>query len=574
MASVDQIVTENCLDFIGQTLIFRDGESRLKYHERFKIAELLVLLTEGSLAEDLEPAQRQQLIPRPKALHEWKSMDWKGFRRRLCNIQLAMMRYDASASIDDIYRGDSENRLVDPSRADDEWFTDKLSNVLALFSLHEELAPFREILEEHSSISGDEALVPLSLPDWFVEDFTKAIDNLDGGSVVQTERLERCFCTFLKNDGTDAFHSASTIRKLLDDPSQMYSYSRLLNKVNKLIRHWVSTVFEAPTIVGNNNNRSRTRSRSRMLSSQAVAKQKPPPINEEEVFPERETGNNHDHDGDDGQARALKRLQRSRARLKDHVNDPLPAAVAMAARANATRKRKHRPLIAGRAHRDENDDSDDDNDDSDDPIRDSDEESDGDRNTSTEHRPATSKTGRRRRLTAEAKAEKGGRLLEKKETAERLDFTQSDDDDEVLPDVKRRIQISLRTSLSSPARHSKKSQEKSYEGRRLWSDVEKNAVIDGIIKFGIGNWATIKRNEAVILRDRTSGQIKDCYRTMKKRGELDGVEEAWPESKQKSTAEEEEENGTEEKEQDEENDGEEESEEEGSHAEGGEKDEK
>ena len=38
--------------------------------------------------------------------------------------------------------------------------------------------------------------------------------------------------------------------------------------------------------------------------------------------------------------------------------------------------------------------------------------------------------------------------------------------------------------------------------------------------------------------------IQDCYRTMKKRGELDDVDEAWPEKKKAATEEETEKEGS------------------------------
>jgi len=332
------------------------------------------------------------------------------------------------------------------------------------------------------------------------------IDNLDGGSDQTTDRLVESFGTFLKNDGTDAFHSASTIRKLLDDPSQMYSYTRLLDRVEKLIRNWVSTVFGPPTIVG-------------MTPPIRRAANAIPP--DRGVVAERQDAKFH----------ALQRLQHSRARLKDRVEDPLPAAVTMAARATRARKRKHRNPVSVPAKARDDDDDDDDDDDSSDPIRDSDEGSGGE--SSDYKRPAISRKANKERRRHMYQAARG-RLLERKKTAKRIDFTQSDneDNDEVLPEVKRRIKV-------SEAKYFKKSQEKCYEGRRNWTDLEKAAVVDGIKVLGVGNWAAIKRREALILRDRTSGQIKDCFRTMKNRGELDLTEEAWPDRKKKSTVREE-----------------------------------
>ena len=56
--------------------------------------------------------------------------------------------------------------------------------------------------------------------------------------------------------------------------------------------------------------------------------------------------------------------------------------------------------------------------------------------------------------------------------------------------------------------------------RKRWTDEEKEAVRQGIAQHGVGRWALIKSDWAMELRDRTSVQIKDCYRTMLKRGEL------------------------------------------------------
>ena len=84
--------------------------------------------------------------------------------------------------------------------------------------------------------------------------------------------------------------------------------------------------------------------------------------------------------------------------------------------------------------------------------------------------------------------------------------------------------------LSAPSRNKKrqrKSQEKMYDGRRPWSDDEKNAIIEGIRNGLLGKWAEIKKESGSILLGRTSGQIKDCFRTMRKRGELEGVEEVY-----------------------------------------------
>ncbi|KAL7557795.1 hypothetical protein ACA910_003840 [Epithemia clementina (nom. ined.)] len=56
--------------------------------------------------------------------------------------------------------------------------------------------------------------------------------------------------------------------------------------------------------------------------------------------------------------------------------------------------------------------------------------------------------------------------------------------------------------------------------RFRWTEQEKNCVKIGVQKFGIGRWALIKKEYAQILRNRTSVQVKDCWRTMTKSGEI------------------------------------------------------
>jgi len=475
-----------------------------KVHNLSEIVEFLVMLTKGAITKDQESNPGEHLLLKNRPLCEWKAVEWKGFRSRLNTIQMSLLRCDASASIDDIYRGDSENSAIDESRSQNKWFTTRLIRVLDLLTLHETLAPFRQVLENMSTVSGDEALLPMSLPKELAEQFIETIDIIDGGSEEQTRLLQKAFCSLLKNERTNTFHSPATMRRIFDDPTRNYSFTRLFNRVDKLIRQWVSIVFKEPIAIDTD------------VSNAARAPNSTGAVESE---------------NEGAQARALKRLQRSRARLKDRVTDPLAEAVFVANRARGNRKRKQRNHIPY------------DDDDDDDEDEEEQEEESGGEDGSVEGRSFTNnaevnKHGRHRTAPGAR-----GRMLDKKKSATRLGFTQSDNEeiddpeDEVLPTVRRRIQV---TELSSPTKKIKKSQVKMYEGRRNWSDSEKKAVIDGVIRWGVGNWSQIKTNDAVILGNRTSGQIKDCYRTMKKRGELDHLEEAWPESNNISRIEEDE----------------------------------
>jgi Myb-like DNA-binding domain len=58
--------------------------------------------------------------------------------------------------------------------------------------------------------------------------------------------------------------------------------------------------------------------------------------------------------------------------------------------------------------------------------------------------------------------------------------------------------------------------------RRIkWTDEEKNAVREGVRTLGVGKWMDVKKKYPFVLKNRTSVQIKDCYRTMSKNKEMD-----------------------------------------------------
>ena len=75
-------------------------------------------------------------------------------------------------------------------------------------------------------------------------------------------------------------------------------------------------------------------------------------------------------------------------------------------------------------------------------------------------------------------------------------------------------------TASEKKRRHRRSQKKLYQGRRKWTDTEKTAIKEGIQEFGVGEWTKIKEQYYIVLQFRTSGQIKDCYRTMLKKGEI------------------------------------------------------
>lgn len=107
------------------------------------------------------------------------------------------------------------------------------------------------------------------------------------------------------------------------------------------------------------------------------------------------------------------------------------------------------------------------------------------------------------------------------ENTSKADSSSSDDDEDIpSPSAKSRavstpvprIQPQSTRGVNVPRSAGKK--------RKRWTDEEKDVVKQGIARYGVGRWAMIKSDWAMELRDRTSVQIKDCYRTMLKRGEL------------------------------------------------------
>jgi hypothetical protein len=123
-------------------------------------------------------------------------------------------------------------------------------------------------------------------------------------------------------------------------------------------------------------------------------------------------------------------------------------------------------------------------------------------------------------------------FYEKHKGATRLSFGDSqppddgvtDDDSDDDDDFKEGEGAAHLSTLPSPAKSGsggrkrknrfspiRRSQQKTYSGRRRWTDEEKQAIKEGIRQLGAGKWAAIKILFSVILADRTSGQMKVRY---------------------------------------------------------------
>eukprot|EP00978_Attheya_sp_CCMP212_P049182 scaffold629202_cov55-Attheya_sp.AAC.1 len=65
------------------------------------------------------------------------------------------------------------------------------------------------------------------------------------------------------------------------------------------------------------------------------------------------------------------------------------------------------------------------------------------------------------------------------------------------------------------------SPETTSKRRRTFSDREKNAIVVGVRRLGLGKWKEIQTTFGATLQHRSTVQIKDCFRTMVKRGQID-----------------------------------------------------
>ncbi len=115
-------------------------------------------------------------------------------------------------------------------------------------------------------------------------------------------------------------------------------------------------------------------------------------------------------------------------------------------------------------------------------------------------------------------------MLEKKGSAIRLQF-QDDiaEDDEEDEDDPGNVTLSelpnrAKAKAKSPARLAPDEGIFTSTGRvqrrRFWTEEETIAVKEGVINHGTGRWAEIKSEHEYILRNRTSVQIKDRWRSI------------------------------------------------------------
>lgn len=104
----------------------------------------------------------------------------------------------------------------------------------------------------------------------------------------------------LMNDEQTEFRSPHDINRLLNDKAQVFSYTKFLTRVEKLLRSWVAKALGVPVL-------------------------------HEVYFPNEENKMQREKD-------ALTRMKQARERLEEDVEDPLPEVAAYAARARRGRR--------------------------------------------------------------------------------------------------------------------------------------------------------------------------------------------------------------------------------------------
>jgi len=131
-------------------------------------------------------------------------------------------------------------------------------------------------------------------------------------------------------------------------------------------------------------------------------------------------------------------------------------------------------------------------------------------------------TGRRRRASKRGK-KRADHTTTSSAAVESLEYTSSSDDDLNTKSITL-SEIPEKITLSSIARVKKivpSSQLPDSPKKKKFSDKEKAAIKTGVDMFGKGSWKKIKEHYDVVLVSRSTIQIKDCYRTMKRKSDVE-----------------------------------------------------
>mmetsp|Transcript_9154 Transcript_9154/g.23194 ORF Transcript_9154/g.23194 Transcript_9154/m.23194 type:complete len:546 (-) Transcript_9154:2010-3647(-) len=492
---LDKKIDADTLELFAYLAMYcADPKSSLKYIEKFQqkcdaaslpitnqgygrlfiyndIMEVLSIIQCAKMEEDkADGGSSQKKVP---PFSRWKTGQWEDMSSHIKAIYNNLKRKDASACIgDEADSAVNKELLQKPTR--DNGFGDgekKFYHVLRYYELHRVMSDYQRQLNgliAEAFENGDEDK-PLPVADAWVQ---QLLDD------IESERDET-MQNYLKNILDDGkLKSAKGVRKFFT--AKAFSYERMYTKTIELFRFCTSSTIGRPVLF--------------------------------KVYCDGSANTGHDDDnaGDDKEEqdrinherdrKALEKLERARRQLEEQTEDQFDKIIAVAKRA----KRQSLGQIVENSSVSEIDDDDDDD--------------DGRRDRKKPRRSDD-------RHGSSSSSKRGGRFLAPKQTARQIEFGDSqqiEDNDDVLsePDRPRpqsRNATGTSSSFRSPSQspgQRKKSQLKKYKGRRSWTDEEKNAIKDGARRLGIGNWAKIKEYHDEVLDMRTSGQIKDCWRSM------------------------------------------------------------
>mmetsp|Transcript_27390 Transcript_27390/g.58866 ORF Transcript_27390/g.58866 Transcript_27390/m.58866 type:complete len:568 (+) Transcript_27390:108-1811(+) len=350
-----------------------------------------------------------------------------------------------------------------------------------------------------TAIHGEESAV---IPHENIIAFESAIEEQFRGEDCKHARILNRFLEERNEEEVPHLKSLSKIKELVDDYPKMFDLMRFQHKFIKLIRRWSDLVLPVPklcTVYCSANaagvesvtqkpmaasplrkkQRVRAPAASPAASADSRNRKRPP----ESIEPTFENGDDlldsssADEAGEKGSARH--NLRTKTKALMKNVNDPLDRCAAMATSAR-TRE------TVGKT------DSDDDS------------SNDG------------------------AKRVKTPSFRKKKKSTHKVVFDSDESEGEAaaLSEVPARYKSPTKRAARREICVSRKNSPPRRK-RCPFTDEEKNAIIDGVKRFGVGKWAEIKSHPRYedTLRNRTSVQLKDKWRTMENQRlpEIEGI---------------------------------------------------
>eukprot|EP00980_Cylindrotheca_fusiformis_P028135 scaffold22583_cov106-Cylindrotheca_fusiformis.AAC.6 len=433
-----------------------------------------------------------------RSLSEWTKEDLTAFRESLVKLKKTVLLASATATY-----GEEEKSTSDSSRCRNNIYN--IEKILRITDVNVILSPLRRALKKQLNDirATNEPKVDREVLDHFLKDVESTNDQI----------VKKCLLTLLEEDETTGDYKLKDLNSLrsimVKSGKSPFSLEKFAAKIIKTLILWSKDMFEVPKL---------------------FASYFPEPSEAEEMGLE----DDGDEMDEEEHHNAVRNLRSARTGLQGKGVDPLNETLEQASRVSRPTRRSPRldhqsNKSNGKRARDSQD------------IKRSPRTVAVSNDNVEQEASPTNERSSLERGSSSRKRRKSGSLYTKKSSARALSFDDSQTDgteilsepgaDAVLSELPTRAtprskRVKKRNNDTPESQRSSgstvaKSQQKKYAGRRRWTDEEKRAIKEGIRQKGVGNWAQIKEMYKVVLKDRTSGQIKDCFRTMKKRDELD-----------------------------------------------------